>query len=354
MKQFARTVCVLVFASATLLTYPSIYPTGTTIFDPDRTWSGYTIYGTPESKGAVLIDMNGNLLRRWPEIAAVPGPFRILPGGYLIGGTTQRKNHQEAVALVQMAWDGSIAWRFDRTELVEDEGQPPTWMARQHHDWHREGYPAGYYSPDANPLVDSGRTLVLVHRRISNPDVSDKLLEDDGLVEADWDGQLTWEWTASEHLEEFGFSEAALISIYRRPGWSESRQAGDWLHINSATYVGPNKWYDAGDERFHPDNVIMSSRNTNIIFIAERASGAIVWKMSPDYRDVPALRELGQIIGQHHPHIIPKGLPGAGNLLIFDNGGAGGYGAPNPNAHDGVNVAVRIHSRVLEIDPVTS
>ena len=26
------------------MTYPSIYPTGTTIFDPDRCWSGYTIY----------------------------------------------------------------------------------------------------------------------------------------------------------------------------------------------------------------------------------------------------------------------------------------------------------------------
>ena len=40
----------------------------------------------------------------------------------------------------------------------------------------------------------------------------------------------------------------------------------------------------------------------------------------------------GQIIGQHHPHIIPVGLPGAGNLLVFDNGGQSGYGYANPAA----------------------
>ena len=47
--------------------------------------------------------------------------------------------------------------------------------------------------------------------------------------------------------------------------------------------------------------------------------------------------KLGQIIGQHNPHIIPKGLPGAGNLLVFDNGGASGYDAPSPGSPTGVN-----------------
>ncbi len=53
--------------------FPSIYPTGTTIYDPDRAWNGYTIYATPENKGGVLIDMNGNVIRRYPS------EFRIEP-----------------------------------------------------------------------------------------------------------------------------------------------------------------------------------------------------------------------------------------------------------------------------------
>lgn len=106
---------------------------------------------------------------------------------------------------------------------------------------------------------------------------------------------------------------------------------GDWLHINSASYVGPNKFYDAGDERFHPDNVIWDAREANIIAITDKRTGAIVWRIGPDY-SLPELKHIDWIIGQHHAHIIPKGLPGEGNLLVFDNGGWGGYGLPNPSS----------------------
>jgi hypothetical protein len=51
--------------------------------------------------------------------------------------------------------------------------------------------------------------------------------------------------------------------------------------------------------------------------------------------------------------MIPKGLPGEGNILVFDNGGFGGYGAPNPGSTTGHNNALRDYSRILEFDPVT-
>ncbi len=82
-------------------------------------------------------------------------------------------------------------------------------------------------------------------------------------------------------------------------------------------------------------------------------SGEIVWRMGPDYRETEELREIGQVIGQHHPHIIPVGLPGAGNLLVFDNGGSAGYGPANPQSPNGFNAVSRFNSRVLEINPVT-
>src|SRR4029453_8857764 len=55
----------------------------------------------------------------------------------------------------------------------------------------------------------------------------------------------------------------------------------------------------------------------------------------------------------HHAHIIPKGLPGAGNLLVFDNGGSSGYGFASPIAPEGRGSFARATSRVLEINPVT-
>lgn len=127
---------------------------------------------------------------------------------------------------------------------------------------------------------------------------------------------------------------------------------GDWMHINCMSVLGPNKWYDAGDERFHPDNIIFDGRQTNIIAILDKKTGKLVWKLGPDYTTGKAA-EIGQIIGQHHAHMIPQGLPGAGNILIYDNGGWAGYGAPNPVSPMGVNNAHRDYSRVLEIDPTT-
>jgi hypothetical protein len=54
---------------------------------------------------------------------------------------------------------------------------------------------------------------------------------------------------------------------------------------------------------------------------------------------------VDQIVGQHDAHLIAPGLPGAGNLLVFDNQGEAGY----PR----VSVGVQPRSRVLEIDPVS-
>ena len=62
---------------------------------------------------------------------------------------------------------------------------------------------------------------------------------------------------------------------------------------------------------------------------------------------------MGQIIGQHHCHMIPKGLPGEGNILVFDNGGWAGYGLPDRMSKDGTKTDKRDYSRVIEIDPIT-
>lgn len=40
------------------MTYPTVYPTGVTVYDPKKSWSGYTIFQAKDV-GALLIDMNG-------------------------------------------------------------------------------------------------------------------------------------------------------------------------------------------------------------------------------------------------------------------------------------------------------
>ena len=332
----------------------SIYPTGTTIFDPDRCWNGYTVFQARDV-GATLIDMNGNVVNQWKGLMGMPN--RVLPGGYVFGSTGVRNpkyGFQDHLDLVQVDWDGNIVWKFDRYERIKDPRQKPTWMARQHHDYQREGNPVGYYVPGMDPLVAEGNTLIVGHKNLRNSSISDKLLLDDTIFEVDWDGKIVWEWLCSEHFDEMDFGEDAKNTIARNPNFlNVGVGMGDWMHMNSMSTLGPNKWFDAGDERFHPDNIIFCGREASIIAIISKSVGKIVWQLGPNYTATRALRNMGQIIGQHHAHLIPQGLPGAGNMLVFDNGGWSVYGSPNPGSPTGNRSALRDSSRVLEFDPIS-
>jgi len=352
---------------------PSVYPTGTTIFKPDKCWSGYTILGG--NAAGVLIDMNGNVVKEWPNTGDCG---KILPGGYILAPSGKGPNSK----MIQMDFDGNIVWQFNRFEQAGAAGPAPggskaagprpggppaagprpggppgppsgggppgkKWSASQHHDFQREGSPAGYYSPELEPMVDKGKTLVLAATSSRNPKINSNPLKDDVVYEATWDGKVIWKWVYSEHVDEMGFSEAEFEAMRR----SRAGPAGvDWFHANCASWVGPNKWYDAGDERFHPDNIISDSKTANILLIIDRKTGKIVWQVGPRYDTSPQLKKLGWIIGPHHTHMIPKGLPGAGNIMVYDNGGDGGYGEPNPISRF---IVTRDYSRVLEFNPVT-
>lgn len=333
--------------------YPSIVPTGTTIYNKEKAFNGYTVF--PSREGALLIDMNGRELKLWKGLQGFPN--KLLPGGQIFGSSGVRNpkyGMQDQVDLLQVDWGGNIVWKFDRLEYIEDEGEEARWMARQHHDFQREGSSTGYYAPGSLPLTDGGNTLILVHENVRNSRITDKLLLDDKIIEVNWEGEIIWSWNANEHFNELGFDESAKNILARDPNLRPAGGGmGDWLHINSVSALGENQWYDGGDERFHPDNIIWDSREANILAIISKQTGNIVWRLGPDFNASKELIRLGWIIGQHHLHMIPRNLPGEGNLLVFDNGGWGGYGAPNPTSPTGRMNAKRDYSRVLEFNPIT-
>jgi hypothetical protein len=328
---------------------PSVYPTGTTIYDPELAWSGYTVLAPLGEQAAIVIDMNGQVVKQWDGfVNSAGGPVRILPGGHVIAAVGSRPGVQESMALEQRDFDGNVVWRIDRAERVETRDGEQVWSLRQHHDWQRADFPAGYYSPEAIPALQGASSLVLSHTSHLVPAVNpSRELNDDRIFEVTWDGEIVWEWKAGEHIDEFRFSEDARATIA-----GAGRGGFDWIHINSATWLGDNHWFDDGDERFAPNNVIISSRQASLIAIVDR-EGRVVWQIGPDFSATPEEQRIRQIIGQHHAHMIPKGLPGAGNILIFDNGGSSGYGSPTSIAPSGQGIYARATSRIVEIDPST-
>jgi hypothetical protein len=298
---------------------------------------GYTLIN---SIHPVLIDMNGTVIHRWSQLW--PQPAKLLPGGSLIIGVKYKFCgivSGDVTTLEELTWNGSIIWSYNGRE----DGR-----ARQHHDFEREGNPVGYYAPGQD-FVPNGTTLILSHHSIINTSICKRSLIDEVIYEISWNGTPTgFEWHASEHFNQMGFDKTMKHGIAFDPGFLGD---GDWLHMNSMSVLGENKWYTMDPTNysyFNPENIIVCSRNANYIAVISKQTGDIVWRVGPDYsKDTEAGRKLGQIIGLHHAHMIPKGLPGEGDILVFDNGGIAGYG------YFGMPERIRLWSRVIEFNPVT-
>lgn len=52
-------------------------------------------------------------------------------------------------AVIVIDMNGKELWRYDRNEEITTREGTTVWSARQHHDWRRSDFPAGYFSPDA-------------------------------------------------------------------------------------------------------------------------------------------------------------------------------------------------------------
>ncbi len=324
----------------------------------EELWFGYTLVSPAGiNQAAFLIDMDGLIVHEW----SINGnPAKMLQDGSLLGSKRTRKEQvaslkqqstlggrdfPDVIELVQVSWIGQEEWSFSNWD-TDDTG---IMMSRQHHDYQREGNPTGYFSP-GQEFIAQGKTLILARKNKLIPEISIQELEDDVIYEVDWRGNFTgFEWHATDHFDEMGFDESARKAIYDGLTYDEDKDSTDWLHINSMSLLGQNHWYDeTQDERFNPENIIISSRNASFIAIINKITGDIVWRVGPDFSTGTPEYDLGQFVGQHHAHMIPNGLPGQGNILVLDNGGRSGYGGPT-----GYPRYTRHFSRVIEFNPVT-
>lgn len=370
-KQVSLSIALILGMATGALAYSEIQPVGTTKYDPSKAWNGYVLVDVEMGKDsyAKLVDMNGNEVHRWSGTVGMPS--KALPNGQIFTSVGDWKDgQQDKIALQLLDWDGKVVWEFRKFQAVKPiEGQPvedgKSWVVRQHHDYQPHGM-APYYTP-GDKLVEKGKMLILGHRNISNPRIHETLrLLDDVAYEVSWDGKVLWEYVVNEHVDDYGFSEVGFAAMKSYPPMDNPRAlvkvqlAGkkegggfDWFHANSLSYVGPNKWYDQGDKRFHPDNILINSREGNVFGIIDRETKKIVWRVGPYYHKGTPDEKIGQIVGPHGVHMIPKGLPGEGNIMVFDNGGLGGYGEPNVMSPTGFLNARRDFSRVIEFNPVT-
>ena len=289
----------------------TVYPIGTTLYQPDQCSGGYNLIAA--YKVAKLVNMNGEVVHEWPIDPENTKGFvhraRLLPNGRLmiLFGGKQRHNH-----VAEFDWDGNETWSFST------EG-----LGAAHHDfWPTE---SGHVF-----LICCIKLPPEVKAQITDPKRRDLDVFGDELIEVNRDGQIVWRWIQHEHMDVNWANP--IPADLNWAGGPTSNTDADWTHTNTIQALPENKWFDAGDTRFKPGNILQSLRQLDTVSIVDYETGEIVWSYTGNYN--------GGLSGQHEPHMIEKGLPGEGNIIIFDNGATPRFDF----AHCGC-------SYVLEINP---
>jgi len=316
-KRMSVTTSVILALAGLAVAYPTIYPTGTTIYKPADSHSSYilisdhsTLGNHPSAKvraeSAIpddirLIDMNGNVVHTWKVAPFFNKRSRLAPSGHLL-----YMGPNETV--FEYDWAGNVVWTHEGIESVNDL----RWL------------------PNDNRLLIAHQQIPdEFQRRVKDVEIAPwwplrkrgSLEKQRGadIYEVTPEKKVVWEWHAYEHLDLNRFSPVT--------------PEGDWLHVNSIAPLPENKWYDAGDERFRPGNILLNTRNIDTLFIIDKETKKVVWEWTHSYK--------GGLSHCHEPEMIAKGLPGEGNIILFDNGLF-----PRHRDHNG-------QTFIIELNPVT-
>ena len=284
---------------------------GYTLFAPNSTQSVYLVdnYGRVVHQwqsdyrpgNAVYLLENGNLLRA----GRVPGTPRITAGG--VGGIFQ-----------VLSWESEVLWEYTySTDLVQ-----------HHHDVEM--------LPNGNVLVLAWEAKTEEEAIAAGRDpslLSENELWPEQIIEVEQRGQeggvIVWRWSLWDHLvQDFDETKANYGVVGDHPERLDINAArdgrADWIHANSIDYNAAL------------DQIVISANAIGEFWVIDHsttsaeAAGTTGGRYGRGgdflYRwGNPANYDAGndddrKLFQQHCVEWIPDGYPGAGNLMIFNNG----------------------------------
>jgi hypothetical protein len=281
--------------------------------------SGYLLYPVKHRGDVYLLDRLGRAVHHWSKSTYEPGQSCYLrPNGNLVRAAMKKGNSiggGEGGRIEEYDWDDNLVWSFD---FATDAGTT-------HHDF---------------KILPSGNLLMLAVERKSADDAAavgfDKAELHDGyvapelVVEIARKGdsfEVVWEWHVWDHLVQ-GKNKA--LANYGDPAATPGRLevAGGapafWNHANSIDY-SPELDQIVISARSHDEAWVIDHGTTT----AEAKTGAggkrgkggdfiYRWGNPSTYHAGTAADRM--LFNQHDVQWIAPGLPGAGHLLVFNNG----------------------------------
>ena len=321
----------LVFVAGGVSAYEaSRGPTELIYWDPHKAVSGYSLVRTrgPHATGVYLIDMAGQVVN-------------FLPGfrdAYLLeDGTISGTKGTDT--FVHTEWDGKILW--EHTETRE--------TYHPHHDFLR------IYNAELEDFtVLYVANVDLTHEEVialgADPDAVDRYagVQMDAIVEVDRNGDIVWEYHFKDHVVQ---DRSPRANNYVGRGQSLADYPGrldinfgvasrDYLHVNGIDYNPESGHLAISSNRTHEfyivdhDGTFVAGDPAESLRLAASEAGDFLYRFGnpanygqgeyPHYAKKNwSLQEFSghkQMGGNHDIQWIKEGLPGAGNLLLFNNG----------------------------------
>jgi hypothetical protein len=316
--------------------------------DP-RAFRGYTLLAPQHATDTYLIDMLGRVVRTWPS-DCLPGLCaRLLDNGHLLrpGQLATPPFHVAGRGgrVQEFTWDGDLVWDFEYAA----PGRAP------HHDVCK--------LPGGNVLMivgerKSAAEAVAAGRRPEEAGGGNLL--PDCVVEVKptgpTSGTVVWEWHAWDHLiQDHDRGRANFGSVAEHPELIDvnfgsgpmdlgSIPHGNADQLRSIGYVGAGAprvlpdWMHVNAVACHAelDQIVLTSREFGEVWVIDHGTttaeatghsggrygkgGDLLyrWGNPRAYRAGTARDQ--KLFGPHSGDWIPKGLPGGGHLLVFNNG----------------------------------
>jgi len=281
---------------------------GLTLCTPDSE-AGYLLLSAFGSPMTYLLDPLGRIVHSW-DSQWLPGmQVELLDDGSLMRATHHTPADPDWAAargggLEQIGWGGELVW----------ERPPREPDVYSHHDIDIQADGTVVYVAYERHTREEALSMGRLPERLD-----DDVIWPDALrrIDPSTDEEV-WRWAVWDHLVQdadpllpnYGdpSSRPERIDINAADGQGPGGYSADWNHVNSVAY-------DAARHEY-----VITALSQNEVWIIDGDGGDLVWRWGNPEAHGGAGNPV--LAGPHDAQRIPQGLPGAGNLLVFNNNGA--------------------------------
>jgi len=291
----------------------------------DRAFDGYTLFAPSASRSTYLIDMHGKLVRSWQSTHRPGLSVYLLENGNLLrtaqfaaAGSARFNSGGKGGRVEEYSWEGNLLWGYDYSTADH----------RQHHDIER--------LPNGNVLMIAWELKTSSEAIAAGRDpalLSSGELWPEHVVEVQPFGSsggiVVWEWHVWDHLiQDYDPTRPDHGVVADHPELIDlnftSNPGADWLHSNGMDYNA------------ELDQIIVSVRNFSEFWVIDHSTttaqaaghtggdsgrgGDLLYRWGNPRAYGRGLVGDQQLFVQHDSQWIPTGSPGAGEILVFNNG----------------------------------